>query len=364
MREIRVDRSVLPRMARTPEGYLRGMAVVTRAGVFEYANSDGTIRKELRHPEDVLHVDSLSSLRMIPVTVDHPGKLVTAENARELAVGFTGETTQVDGQDVLVSLTITHKDGIEAINKGKQELSLGYTLDLVQEDGVFDGVPYTHRQKNVSYNHLAVVDVARAGRAARLNLDGASVQIVEIDPEDRMIKVNIDGIQYDAAPEVGRYIDKLNADLTKARSDAETAEARADEAESKKSEAEIRLDEAEQSIDDRVKARIDLLARANRLVKLDATDYTISSRDVMIKAIKAHRKDVNFDGKSDDYVSARFDAVFEDAADKTPSQTGSHPLAPRLRGDAAEIRTDAEAEHESWKKSVANLNAGRAKATA
>jgi len=52
---IRFDSIPLPKMERTKEGYLRGQAVVSRSGVFSYMNMDGTIRGELRHPEEVFN---------------------------------------------------------------------------------------------------------------------------------------------------------------------------------------------------------------------------------------------------------------------------------------------------------------------
>lgn len=170
----RTDLAQLPRVTRTPEGYLRGDAIVTRVGVFKYQNADGSIRAELRHPDDVLN-DSLKSLRMVPITIDHPDEPVSVANAARYSVGSTGEYVRRDGNNVIVPLTITHADAIRAVSSGKRELSLGYSLDLIREDGVYEGERYTHRQTNITYNHLAIVDVARAGQAARLNLDGGSM---------------------------------------------------------------------------------------------------------------------------------------------------------------------------------------------
>mgnify|MGYP000088398843 FL=1 len=37
----------------TDEGFLKTTAITTRTGVFTYKNLDGSLRKELRHPDDV-----------------------------------------------------------------------------------------------------------------------------------------------------------------------------------------------------------------------------------------------------------------------------------------------------------------------
>lgn len=71
----------------------------------------------------------------------------------------------------MITFIYFNKDAIEAIKRGKQELSLGYTLDVIEELGIYNGEKYTHRQKNVDYNHLALVNQGRAGRTARVNLD-------------------------------------------------------------------------------------------------------------------------------------------------------------------------------------------------
>ena len=69
---IRFDSIKLPKMIKTKEGYLRGEAVVSRAGVFKYRNVDGSVRGELRHPDNIFKIDSLETLKMIPITNDHP----------------------------------------------------------------------------------------------------------------------------------------------------------------------------------------------------------------------------------------------------------------------------------------------------
>src|SRR5271156_2344986 len=89
----RYDRGAVSKAIITDEGFLKAHAVVTRAGIFEYINADGSIRRELRHPNDVFQAESLGSMKMKPITNGHPAqKLVTSKNIKELAVGYTGET--------------------------------------------------------------------------------------------------------------------------------------------------------------------------------------------------------------------------------------------------------------------------------
>lgn len=214
----------------TEEGFIKGRAIVTRCGVFMYKNADGTIRKELRHPDDVMIQESLESIKMIPVVDGHPPeRLVTADNAKRLQVGYTGETIEAEPPYIIANMVITDKKIVEKIkDKKKNELSLGYTVDLIPMPGVYNGEPYDYRQTNIRYNHLALVDEARAGPEARIALDGNDAELV--NPEEAIVatkksrKVKIDAEEYlmedDAAMSVEKMIAEKNA-LLKSKDDLE-----------------------------------------------------------------------------------------------------------------------------------------------
>ena len=318
MSDIRVDKIVIPKLTVTKEGYLRGDAIVTRTGVFKYMNADGTTRLELRHPDDILKQDSLDTLKSIPVTNDHPKELVTTDNVDKLLVGMTGETVKLDGNSIVATLTITHKDAINIVNRGKQELSLGYKVDIIEEDGEYEGEKYTHRQTNVDYNHLAIVEVARAGRSARINLDGALIQVDNlIDKEDSYM------IEKDKETEVETAAQKESGETL--------AEGKESDKETKKDSEEVKLDKANATIDqlkaeniklksinidtiieERVVARMALLNKVSQVIKLDATDtLNKTDRAIMETVIANFDAAVKLDEKSDAYIEGRFDAIIE-----------------------------------------------------
>jgi hypothetical protein len=188
----------------TDEGYIKARAIVTRCGVFLYKNADGTIRKELRHPDDVMIPESIQSIKMIPVVNGHPPeRLVDAKNAKKLAVGYTGESVEPEMPYIIANMVITDKDTVEEIKgKKKNQLSLGYTVDLIPDTGWYNGEPYEFRQTNIRYNHLALVDQARAGPEARIALDGQDAEEIlkeEADvaeKEKKVRKIKIDAEEY------------------------------------------------------------------------------------------------------------------------------------------------------------------------
>ena len=81
----RFDYIALPGgIKRTDEGFIEADPVVTRMGIFSYRGPGGTVRKEFRSDAVVFSEDALKSIRMIPITDNHPDDFVTPENASKL----------------------------------------------------------------------------------------------------------------------------------------------------------------------------------------------------------------------------------------------------------------------------------------
>lgn len=154
----------------TPEGYLIDRPILTSIGIFEYTNPDGSVRRELRLPDEVFAAESLRSYQGKPIIITHDAGLVNKENVHDEAVGTILSEGYRDGDDVRAKIVIHDTD--EMKDCGLKELSLGYNLDLDETPGVWNGMPYDAIQRNIRINHLALVREARAGDQARLNIDG------------------------------------------------------------------------------------------------------------------------------------------------------------------------------------------------
>lgn len=154
----------------TEEGFFHDEPVVTTTGIFEYKMPDGNIRKELRLPEHVFEAESLASYSGKPLIITHNAGEVTKENVMNEIVGtILGEGYQ-DGDDVRCKIVIHDTDRVKKIPY--RELSLGYSLDCIEQPGEWRGQHYDAVQTNIRINHLAIVGNARAGGQAHLNLDG------------------------------------------------------------------------------------------------------------------------------------------------------------------------------------------------
>lgn len=192
--------SVAIKATKTSEGFIRDAPIVGRTGILKYQNADGSIRYEYRPPDEAFNADSLASLQGKPITVGHKAMVSAANAAKVQPIGTVLTAGRQDGDTIRADIVIYD------LPTNARELSCGYSLDLDETPGTApDGQHYDAVQRNIRYNHVAVVPRGRAG-IARLNMDGEQV----IDDEkkgadnmanDIMTKVRTDsGLEYDAAP--------------------------------------------------------------------------------------------------------------------------------------------------------------------
>jgi hypothetical protein len=372
---------------RTTEGFLTGRAIVTSIGVFTYKNADGSVSRELRLPEEVFDFDSIASLKLKPITNDHPTEKVTPQNTSELVVGSLGSlvttTTQertwdggfvpstalTDGLHVAIDMTINRADAIEDALNGKRALSMGYECELekAEEGAVWLGMAYDSIQRNIRYNHCAIVGKARAGDAAQIYLDSKdALAVLEIRDMSKKTKednkmaqksIRIDGVEFQGdetlvvkyaeqvkrADAAEKVLEKERADhkaaLSKLEAERDTAKDRAD-----KAEAEAKKAKGDAAISpDRVKAAAKELAalydaadRAGVEVKDDMADLDIKKAVITAVFPKADFKD-----KDDAYISARYDSALETLENRGDGESRSvagelHYAAPRT--DSASAR--------------------------
>lgn len=404
--QFRFDRSSITpgNWVETPEGFLRIRATFSRSGCQTYTNPDGTKRVEYRPESEVARPDSLLSLGGLPVTLEHPPKLLTPETTREYSRGSSG--TQVEYTDGFVrgTVTLTDRDAIDAVKRGDAvELSNGYRCDYDPTPGVApDGTRYDGVQRNISGNHHAVTRKARAGSEVRLHYfdsadaDDQPIVAVSADlipsfedtsmatasqptartdmkppvekaaakPKDKdeeemekelEMEEGMDGYgkgqskgRKDAAPTAGKVVPwevyKATVD------DLAASELRFDSLSEQLAELEQLVAERADSapepdpelINQLVAERVDVLEKASELTGKRERHDGLSNREVMELALEA--AEVRIDGlqdRSDEYVTARFDAAYE-AADKVPyTPDAAALLARQLEGITTGPRNDS-----------------------
>lgn len=250
----------------TADGYWKLEGKVARTGIQIYRDSQGNERRELRLEGDVKA--SLKGFALSPLTNGHPPGLVDPQNAQRYAAGAVGEATYADGW-VKAPITVWTKDAIDAIRGGRAQLSVGYQCVVVEEAGEWQGQKYDSRQTQILVNHVALVDSARAGEAARLRLDAGDAATAECfdstpdvgdsdsptrnESQERtpMFKIKVDGLELEVADaNAGSIIERAILNAKKEGSDLATAEkARADSAELAKAASDKKVTELQAKVD-------------------------------------------------------------------------------------------------------------------
>lgn len=359
----------------TSDGYMVAQARVARTGVQVYLrreiglDGDGTVNV-YRPESEVFKRDSLATYAHRPVTINHPPQNVSADNWKDYAVGNVGEEVTRDGEFVKVPLIVMDAAAKRAIGDTHQQISMGYTAQIVMTDGVApDGTPYEAEQRDIKINHLSFVPLARGGDKLRIG-DGAQVWgAAPLDHQpmkgnsmtEKLTKVVFDGISIETTDQGAEAIKKLQSQLNdaKAATDKAVADAAAataaKDAELAKKDAEIDALKGQvvtgDALDKLVADRADLLTKAKAIAP-DVETAGLSDAQIRKAVVVAKLGDAAITGKPDAYIDARFDLLVEQA-----DSAGTDAI----RGAVADLKpamNDAQRADEAWKKAN-DVNAWR-----
>lgn len=309
----------------TSDGFMQFEAIATRAGVFPYRLKDGSIRLEYRPADELARADSLATLGKKPVTLMHPvnddGEYikVTPYNADKEVAGSTGDLVEVlerikehpdeAGPFVRITGQVFRGDAIASIqNSHTRAVSTGFSCDIEETPGrTEDGQPYDVIQRNIEYNHLALVPKGRAGKAAVLRADQADTAVLATDlmtphltKEDTMPKETFELLQGLAAD-----MQALRADMDDMKPDGDGE---------KRMDADKRMDAMATKMDEMASKmdayQSDAEERADMQQKMDAMR---SDMQAMARIVKALMEAEGMEPDEDD--GEREDGMHADAMD-------------------------------------------------
>ena len=313
-------------------GFLHAKAILTRSGVFDYYDEEGNLYREYRSDEEVFDEESIKTLKMKPITDDHPDEMVTVDNIKEFQIGSIGEIIEKKGTYLVSNIVITDKDMVTTILNRKEahmstELSCGYTCDLTPGLGIHDKDGYyTVLQKKIRYNHVSIVDRGRAGRNVRImdRINNNNSKEHKMPEKVQFIRkaINIDSLNLDA---ITKVVDEESLDLVNTLSShVDSALEVIKNVKKDRDELQGKLDQSLETVKN-LKTKVDSLSNIDSpeitallnkrrdiedvaaKLKVDCKDK--DSNTIMCDCIKAASENANLDGKSADYISARFDAV-------------------------------------------------------
>jgi hypothetical protein len=386
--KITLDRS---KVIRLDNGMMRVPARLSRVGIQEYRRPNGTVERAYRPADEV--AKSAPGFDAVTLVDDHPienGSVVDASNAKRLSVGVVLNPVFREGF-VEAELLISDATAVAKVEAGKVELSAGYFIDRDDTPGLTaDGQHYDFVHRNIRPNHVAIVDEGRAGHDVRIQLDaagdvafttdftapmvdaknaggGAAQKPAHSTGAPNMKKIVIDGVEVEVTDLAATMIQKeremakslldaQKAETATAKTAAETAKAQCDAANEKVTKLEAELKDLPGKLAAQGAERSAFETKAKAI----APDLKLDSKlDVMgiKRAVLAHAK-IACDGKTDDYVSARFDVLAEEVDKKNPATEAAKAAltdpARKPETDSAETspakKARAEAEAEFFKK--------------
>lgn len=327
--------TISPNQLETGEGFLICRNVpIARTGSQEYLGSEigltGADKTRpitvYRSPEEVFSDAALASFEGKPMTNDHPPDLIGPDEVAVYEKGHAQNIRRGSGEwadYILADLHIHDRELIDAVQRGKREISCGYTCEYV-ENG--DG---TYSQKNIRGNHIAVVDRGRAGKRAAI-LDSDTVNKEQAKrPERKVMKKNglffklfgqatkdkspeeIEQLAMDAAAAFDEEAQTSAGDPAKKK---ETADAGDPAKKEETADAEGRQKPAAIAADD--EAALDKLAEKvmERMAAKKAKRESVDSLDAAIEQLGGGEKEKEAGETSEDEAASR--VIFAEEADE------------------------------------------------
>jgi hypothetical protein len=365
-RVLRFDRSRIDGVTKTPQGYIKTVATISRVGILIYQRSDGTVSRELVGADELFRPESMATAEMIPICNDHPPvKLLDASTTKTYQVGFTGEAVKKDQDMLSVPVTVIDAMAIRDVDAGKVEISAGYECQMDETPGIWEGQAYDIVQRNRIYNHIAIVAKGRAGGDVKLHLDAAdAVQIDAADikaaatnlkQEDKSMKsITIGDKKYDinddalvdalgkllegkdgeckdafnkvcdaimgkapaVDPEAVKEKEANDAKVKDLKAAVEAGEAKADSLKAELKSLKAAHADSAAAVNEAAKVRVTVLETARKVIKdaavlakLDSmTNTDIKKAVILVVEPDAKAK---LDAAGEGYVEARFDSVTE-----------------------------------------------------
>lgn len=168
---------------------------MTKIGVFPYLGRQispelepDRVYQVLRPEEELTRPETLKSLELIPLINDHTmiGTEPGMRPAEEVGIeGTTGANVKVDGKLITNDLKCYTENIKDLISSGKKDLSMGYRCRYELASGEFEGRHYDAIQRDIIFNHIALVDEGRMGSDVRV-MDSFTFDSIKELKENKM----------------------------------------------------------------------------------------------------------------------------------------------------------------------------------
>lgn len=233
---LRIDSSRAPQPQYTADGRLLHVDYYAKIAFGDVVQQYDT-GAEFRPGDEVCDPESVASWKGLTFVDEHPEDGVDADNAVALNRGHLLDAW-AEYPDVAATIRVIDRRTNDRIASGKQKLSCGYDVQCDEEPGVFNGVPYVRRQKNIRGNHVALTYAPRGERDGdnpRIYMDSTGARVgVQKDESEIMKKIIIklpDGTEkeIEVPEDIAAAIEAMQAKCAEMDKPAEGGDAEGDD---------------------------------------------------------------------------------------------------------------------------------------
>lgn len=352
---------------KTPEGFLRAEANITRIGDFLYSKgeidlssfknikpNDSGQHKIHRTEGTVNNPKTLASIKGAPVTLGHPKDGVNPTNWRTETVGnLVGNPEYSDGV-VKGDLVICEDEAIKQVEGGLDKLSIGYSINVIEKDGSL----YTDGPMHV--NHVALVEHPRAGPNFRIKDEEVFMtpeQITQLTTQlaasvSDAVRKNSSGVMGSGESDIKKTVSDAIEPLIKQFNDLNAKQQKVEDnlaAKDAETKAKAAADKLVKATQDEMKGEFKILGLAKSLSVDAATEIKddMSAKDALITVLGDRLQDGK--SKSVEFLSAFAEGILSAAS--TDNRGTSPTYTPvNLRGDG--MTGDVDKAHQEYVKTL------------
>jgi len=342
-------------------GFYHSIAHFARAGIQEYPVDElrrmgvdtssfapGQRVKVLRPESEVFDASSMASFENVPITDQHEGGAVSPDNARGVVLGSTKGPVVKDAQGRLAVPVVLYDAKLihDVVTKRRRQLSAGYGASIKVESGVdpTHGV-YDAIMKNFKGNHISVVDFGKAG--PQYIMDARSTMTEKREYKGVSIEMNEQSAQvFDAIvserDSITGELSELRKDLGGAKKEIETLTAKVDHAK----ETKVTDSDLDEMVAERTQFLDKVAAVAPNLsILFEGGEKKGKSKpaDLLRQEAVASSCSLPLEGKSDEYITALFDAEV-DRRGKEPKEKNTKEIMTPVTDSGKSVSQKARAE--------------------
>ncbi|MGL4646290.1 MAG: DUF2213 domain-containing protein [Cetobacterium somerae] len=316
------------RQNETSEGFLDLTGYISKADyVMEYYDWwEEKINKEFIPLEELQKV--VNQAKGLILTDLHPWEFIDAKNATEYTNGFVTEVHGIEDKKLKVDIRVINSDLINDIRSGqKDEFSIGYFCELVNEKGLIEGIPYDSKQVNLQLNHVALVPNGRAGEDVGVLVMNSEEKVsYQKDMYKKLnaggnMKAKYNGKDYEA--------NELVVELMARDKELETKQNSLDEVSGKVAGLEAdnkelteKVNNFESTLETEIEKKINTVNEVSKLTGKETKDLLkMNSLELKKEVINKAYEGMDLEGKSEGFI----DGLYTGAVSKLNSATDVKP---------------------------------------